>query len=169
MAFEITIQGRTRKVELRREGAGYTVLVDGVLHHVEASRPEPGVLHLVCGGESFEVDVLRTKEGQEITLYGTRYSATVLDERQKALLSLAQGAGKGGAQAISTSMPGKVVTVLVEVGAIVEAGQGVVVVEAMKMENELRATGRARVEAILVSAGQSVEGGAKLVLLAAAD
>ena len=170
MALEITVGGRTRRVEITRHDGHYELVIDGASRRVDASTPEPGVLHLLLDGESYEVDVRRTKEGQDVTLYGTRYDTKVVDERQKALLALGgAGGGQGGPAAISTAMPGKIVTILVQEGQIVEAGQGIIVVEAMKMENELKATVRAVVTQILVSQGQSVEGGARLVVLGAAE
>jgi biotin carboxyl carrier protein len=76
---------------------------------------------------------------------------------------------KAGGLHISTNMPGKVVKVLVEQGAEVKIGQGIVIVEAMKMENELRAEQNGIVSEILCKAGDLVEGGKILVKLSAKD
>ena len=99
-------------------------------------------------------------------MYGTRYEVAVMDERRKALAALGGGAAGGTAgETISTSMPGKVVAALVEIGETVEAGQGVIVVEAMKMENELKASAPGVVLKLCAAAGEAVEGGAPLVVL----
>jgi len=168
MAWEISVAGETFLAEVRQDGEGrFVVSLDGEDIEVDACFPESGVIHLIRGGEAFEVDVQRSEAGQDVTLYGTRYEVGVLDERRKALAALGGGgAGGGGGETISTSMPGKVVAVLVSEGEIVAEGQGVVVVEAMKMENELAASGPGQVQAIHVAPGDAVEGGAALVLLA---
>lgn len=165
MAWEITIGARTRRVDVEEQGGRYVVTVDGEARSVDARRHEPGLLHLLLDGESFEVDQSATPGGFDITLYGTRYAAAVIDERKKALAALSGQGKKAAGEVIRTSMPGKVVAVLVAEGDAVRPGQGLVVVEAMKMENELRAAGDGVVTKVLVAAGQSVEGGAQLIVV----
>jgi biotin carboxyl carrier protein len=148
------------------EGGRFLLLVDGVPLEVDACFPEAGALHLILDGEAFEFDVQKTDQGQDVTLYGTRYSTRVLDERSRALLALGLGGGPAsGNETISTSMPGKVVSILVEEGQAVSPGDGIIVVEAMKMENELRCAGEGIVDSILVATGDTVVGGADLVKL----
>ena len=167
MAWEITIGERTFEVSIESAEQGRFVLsLDGETRQVDACFPEDGVLHLIREGEAFEVDVQRTEHGQDITLYGTRYSASVLDEQTKALRALGMGDQAGsGAETISTAMPGKVVALLVAEGQEVTAGDGIVVVEAMKMENELRCAADGVVKEICVGVGDAVVGGANLVRL----
>jgi len=171
MAYEVELGGLSVRAEVRQlENGSYEVIVDEHSTVVDARFPEQGVMHLVRNGEAFEVDVRAIDDGHEVTLYGTRYSVQVLDERKKALRGLGGGAGgRGGAEVITTSMPGKVVALLVEPGDQVAAGQGVVVVEAMKMENELRATRDGTVTTIPVAVGDAVEGGATLLEIAPLD
>jgi biotin carboxyl carrier protein len=145
-------------------GSQFTLSIDGEQVEVDACFPEAGALHLILDGEAFEFDIQKTEEGQDVTLYGTRYSARVLDERSRALLALGIGGGPAsGHETISTSMPGKVVSILVEEGQEVRPGDGIIVVEAMKMENELRCAGEGVVESILVATGDAVVGGTALV------
>jgi len=167
MAYEVTLGGAVVRAELRELADGrYEVSLDGHPCVVDARFPEPGVIHMIRDGEAYELDVRATDSGQEVTLYGSRYLVEVLDERRKVLRTLAGGAGgAGGRQVLSTSMPGKVVALLVEAGEAVEEGQGIVVVEAMKMENELKAESAGVVLEIVVAAGDTVEGGATLVVL----
>jgi biotin carboxyl carrier protein len=167
MGWEITIGDEVWMAEVRDLGGGrFEVTLDDERIEVDASFPEPGVLHLIHDGEAFELDVQATPQGRAVTLYGTVYEAAVLDERTRALQALGGfGADAGGDDIISTSMPGKVVAVLVEVGEAVTQGQGIVVVEAMKMENELRAAGDGVVQAVHVESGQAVQGGAPLVTI----
>ena len=168
MSWEVSLGDQAFDIAVEPQGGNnFSVTVDGEAVAVDACFPEAGSVHLLIDGEAYELDVQRTESGQDVTLYGTRYSTTVLDERSRALLALGFGGGAAsGNETISTSMPGKVVAILVEEGQEISAGDGIVVVEAMKMENELRCAADGRVESIVVSVGDTVEGGAALVQLA---
>jgi len=120
------------------------------------------------GDEVFRV-VAEKREGRgrySLWVDGYRFEAEALDERRRALRDLT-GAAKGptGPAPITAPMPGLIVRVNVVPGDTVEAGQGVVVMEAMKMENELRATSAGKVRSVDVAAGTAVEKGALLVSL----
>ena len=171
MAWEMSLGGARVMAEVEELGDGsYRVTLDGHPIEVDARFPEAGVMHLIRGHEAFDLDVRAVDAGQEVTLYGTRYTVDVIDERHKALRALGIGAGAGdGDQAVSTSMPGRVVALLVEEGQAVEAGQPVIVVEAMKMENELKAAAPGVVKEILVAVGDAVEGGRPLIVVAPMD
>ena len=120
------------------------------------------------GSEVFRV-VVEKREGRGryfLWIDGYRYEAEALDERRRALRDLSSAnAGPTGPSPIVAPMPGLIVRVNVVAGDAVEAGQGVVVMEAMKMENELRATGPGRVRSVEVAAGIAVEKGTLLVAL----
>lgn len=168
MAWEITLGERTSRVEVEDIDGGYRLTVDGEVVEVEASFPQAGVLRMVHGGRSHSVDVRPVQDGQEVVLGGVRYDVDVIDERDKAMRLLHGVAGGAGAgEVISTSMPGKVVALLVSEGDVIEAGQGVIVIEAMKMENELRAAHDGVIERIPVTVGEAVEAGAELVIIGA--
>ena len=120
------------------------------------------------GDEVFRV-VAEKREGPgrySLWVDGYRFEAEALDERRRALRDLT-GAAKGptGPAPITAPMPGLIVRVNVVPGDTVEAGQGVVVMEAMKMENELRATAAGKVRSVDVAPGTAVEKGALLVSL----
>jgi biotin carboxyl carrier protein len=164
MAWELSLADRESRIEVQDLPDGYRLVVDGEVIDVHASFPQQGVLRMVRNGRSHSVDVRSVADGQEVLLDGVRYDVGVIDERDKALRALTVGAGGAGAgEVVSTSMPGKVVAVLVEVGHAVRAGQGVIIIEAMKMENELKVAHDGVVAAIPVQVGQAVEGGAELV------
>jgi acetyl/propionyl-CoA carboxylase alpha subunit len=120
------------------------------------------------GPEVFRV-VVEKREGRGryfLWIDGYRYEAEALDERRRALRDLSgANAGPTGPAPILAPMPGLIVRVNVAPGDTVEAGQGVVVMEAMKMENELRATGPGKVRSVEVAPGTAVEKGALLVAL----
>ena len=149
---EVTIDGRTHAVSLvpARQPAGYSLLIDG------ASVPflaRPG-----ARGE-WEVDI-----------GGRTHVVEVLDARQARIHELsATGGGTAGVSALKAPMPGLVVQVAVEEGEVVQAGATVIIVEAMKMENELRAPAAARVSRVLVGRGDAVHKAQVLVEFSEAD
>ena len=135
---------------------------------VDALRLEADVMSLLIEGRSYEVGIHKAK-GQSksattsvVDVLGTPHAVDAADPRKKAL-RMADASASGD---ISTSMPGRVVRLMVGVGDQVESGQAVVVVEAMKMENELQALIAGKIEAIHVSAGDTVEANALLVSIA---
>ena len=180
MTYEVEINGRTRRVEIERAAAGFAVAVDGRRHIadvtvinglwsliLEAGSPDSGLRR------SYEVAVAEQPAGSgRLTVHvdGRLVCVTVGSARRMGVRR-SQDGGAGGAatgtgpQSVSAPMPGKVVKVLVGVGDVVAARQGVVVVEAMKMENELRAPRAGTVVQINVSEGSSVEAGAVLALI----
>lgn len=107
-----------------------------------------------------------TNDGIRVLFDGQEYSAKVEDQRQRMLRSIGGGAKEhGAALSLKAPMPGLVVKIEVKVGDEVKRGQGIVVVEAMKMENEVRAPGNGTVKEIRVKERQVVEKGEVLVVL----
>jgi biotin carboxyl carrier protein len=117
---------------------------------------EPGVYSVILNGASYEVRV----EAAQISIAGHRYPIELDDPRQ--WKRPGSGAGVQGLAAIVAPMPGKIVRILVAEGDLVEAGQGILVVEAMKMQNELKAPRAGTVTSIAVKAGDGVNAGAVL-------
>ncbi|MCP3914513.1 MAG: acetyl-CoA carboxylase biotin carboxyl carrier protein subunit [bacterium] len=103
-----------------------------------------------------------------VTLAGHYYGCELEDERERAAQLAARAAGKGGG-AIQAVMPGVVVELLVDVGQTVSAGQPLLILEAMKMQNEIRAEADGVVDALHVAAGQAVAAGEKLISLSVAE
>ena len=124
---------------------------------------EPGVYSVLRNGTSYEVRV----EAAHVTVDGRRFEYEVEDPRQ--WKRSGDAAGGHGRAAILAPMPGKVVRILVAVGDEVEAGQGIVVVEAMKMQNELKAPRAGRVSAIQISENDSVVAGTVLAVIDPTD
>ena len=107
-----------------------------------------------------------TRGAYTLWLDGHRFDVEALDERTKAIRELSgAGAGPTGPAPLKAPMPGLIVRVNVQVGDQVQAGQGIVVMEAMKMENELRTTAAGKVKSVLAKPGTAVEKGALLVEL----
>ncbi|MEZ4455588.1 MAG: biotin/lipoyl-containing protein [Gemmatimonadales bacterium] len=162
MKYVVTIAGRVVTVEL----TGDRILVDGVEHTGELRSVEgTPIRNLLADGTSWLVPMEPAGRGHWlIQRHGERFEVEVLDERTHHFQSLV-GAGKGhqGPAALKAPMPGLVVRILVGPGDAVAAGQGLVVLEAMKMENELKAAGAGVVDQVSAAAGQAVEKGAVLV------
>jgi pyruvate carboxylase subunit B len=167
MKYIVEVAGRRLTVELD----GTRALVDGEPLDAALETIEGTPVRLLRVGDTVHRVVARRgarRGGYAIALDGWQLAAEALDERTRAIrdLSAASAAASGPAPLVAP-MPGLVVRVLVEAGAEVQAGQGLVVVEAMKMENELRAATAGRVTAVHAVTGTAVEKGALLVELAA--
>jgi len=166
MRYSIEVGGRTREVVVRRDGDAFTVAVDGRAWQVEAARIDSQTLSIIVGPnrESHEVAVAPdAAHGRlEIQVDGVNVSASAAGRRR---WGAADGHAGDGPQRVVAPMPGKIVRVLVAAGDVVRARQGLVVMEAMKMENELRALGDGTVAEVRARVGASVDAGALLVVV----
>jgi biotin carboxyl carrier protein len=170
MKLEIQLTGADGKrkhiVELEQKGELWGVSLDGQALDADAMQIAPNAVSVMLGGQSFEIHVSRSADGTLNLQCGPHeFSAEIIDPRAW------RGRKHGpveveGRQEILAPMPGKVVRLLVAVGATVEAGQGVLVVEAMKMQNEIRSPKSGKVERLLVKEGQSVNAGQTLCVVA---
>lgn len=162
MKRQYLIGGKTLTVESSPSDANSprTLLIDGVPHHADVVSVEPSVYSVLLDGRSVEVTI----DGDGSVWVGsTRLAVEVSDPRK---WSRGQGADAAhGTIAIKAAMPGKVVKVLVAEGEGIETGKGVLVVEAMKMQNEVKSPKAGTVQAIRVSAGDSVAAGQVLVIV----
>lgn len=163
MRYYVTIGDRTLEVEL----SGERILVDGQEVDAElVTLPGTPIRHLLANGRSHAL-VAHPGEARgtwDVQINGDRFAVEVVDERTRAIRAMTgAAAGPQGPKPVRAPMPGLVVRVDVEVGQEVKAGQGVVIIEAMKMENELKAEAAGVVSRVLVTAGQAVEKGAVLV------
>jgi biotin carboxyl carrier protein len=163
MRYYVTVAGRTLEVDLGAEASR----VDG--RPVSAELPAlPGtpVRHLLVDGRSYVV-LAAAGEGPgewQLRLDGATFVVEVVDERTRAIRAMTGAAARArGPGPLRAPMPGLVVRVQVEPGQAVERGAGLVIVEAMKMENELTADAAGVVARVLVQPGQTVEKGAVLV------
>jgi biotin carboxyl carrier protein len=157
--YEVLLAGRTRVVELSRADDGWKISLDG--KEVEASVMElaPNTFSVLLNGESHQVRIAPRADGT-LTLHTglAEYRAEVSDPR------VWRGRRHGaleveGRQQITAPMPGKVVRVLVSEGDAVAAGQGLLVVEAMKMQNEIHSPKSGRVEKLFAKENQAVNAG----------
>lgn len=163
MHLEILVNGRPRLLEMNdgpSETATRECLFDGKPSRADAREVEPGAYSILIDGRSYEVKLEPGADGYHVSVGGRRYAIQVRDPRR---LSRSRGFPEAaGRQKIASPMPGKVVRVLVREGEQVAAGQGVLVVEAMKMQNEIRSPKAGRVVALRAAVGAAVAGGETL-------
>ena len=163
MKFEIQLTGangkRKHAVEFERKNDLPTISLDGHPVDADALQIGPNVVSVMLGGQSFEFHISRSVDGTLKLRCGVHeYTAEIIDPR--AWRGRKHGAVEvEGRQEILAPMPGKVVRVLAAAGDAVEAGQGLLVVEAMKMQNEIRSPKSGKVERLLVKEGQNVNAG----------
>jgi biotin carboxyl carrier protein len=163
------VEGRSYALDVRREGARVEASVDGRRYELEARETEAGAfLLLAAGGRVYECRANRATAGaggtREVQIGDEVFQVKLIDPKR---LRGARGAGveASGRAQVTASMPGKVVRVLVEAGASVEAGDGLVVVEAMKMQNELKSPKSGTVVEVRAGAGATVNAGDVLVVV----
>lgn len=154
---------REETIEVAQQGPGvYEVRIGGRTHQVDAFRHDYGTISLLVDRESFSVQLDQRTAEVKVHVRDSTYPLEILDERR---LRMRRAAGKftvEGRQILAAPMPGKIVKVLARVGDTVREGQGVLVMEAMKMENEMRSPKDGKLVELHVAEGQAVEGGAKL-------
>jgi biotin carboxyl carrier protein len=162
MKFDARVGETEHEIVVTRLDGEYVVTLDGVQHVVDARKLEADFYSILYEGKSYEVSVESA---------GSKYRVRHGAHEQIVELADASRGGreelhkKGGLADVYSVMPGKVVRVLVAPGDQVHAGQGLVVVEAMKMENEIGSPRAGRVKSVDVAPGQTVEAGARLAVL----
>ena len=153
--LEVRVEGDQLVLETERES---------VAAHV-VSVPDGESYSLLVGGRSYEVAIQEEPSGLQVLLDGRRFRVLVRSPLEKTLALVAHRPAVAEGQVLDAPMPGLVVAVKARVGDVVAPGQALVVMEAMKMQNELQAPGPGVVQALHVAAGDTVEAGRRLVTL----
>ena len=163
MKYEVRLAGKTRVVELERYNGVLKISIDGGPLDADAVEVAPHTFSVLLNGESHQIRVAPRPDGT-LTLHtgAAEYHAEVNDPRSW------RGRRHGtleaeGRQQVAAPMPGKIIRVLVKAGDKVECGQGLLVVEAMKMQNEIRSPKSGTVERVFACAGQTVNAGEVLL------
>ncbi|MGA9640304.1 MAG: biotin/lipoyl-containing protein [Terriglobales bacterium] len=164
MVYDVMVSGKPHRLELEKVDAGWKCRLDGKEVHVDAVLPRRDVLSLLVDGHAYEVKREQTATDLHLWVGSTRFPVEVRDPRS---LRARQGGAQDekGPRKIVAPMPGRVVRLLVAEGAEVEAGQGIVVVEAMKMQNEIKSPKKGMVKKITASEGAAVNSGDVLAVV----
>ena len=164
MKLSLMIDGRPDTIEILSPAPACRFqLGDAPPRDANVESPEPGVYSVLLDGRSYDAFVEDTPTGLVVTIEGYRFELEVRDPRRWSRKSA--GAGAGAVQSIVSPMPGKVVRVLAGPGDEVVAGQGIVVVEAMKMQNELKSNRTGRVLSVPAKEGATVNAGELLATI----
>ncbi len=166
MKYYVDVNGTEHEVVLTERLGELTIEVDGEVLDADYHEVDQlGQAHLLCDGKSFAVSVEGDDTRVAVTIAGHVYDIEIEDERERAAHAAEREAAKRGG-VVKAVMPGVVVELLVAPGDEVQEGQPLLILEAMKMQNEIEATTDAVVEAVHVKAGEAVASGAPLVTLA---
>jgi len=164
MKLEAQIDDTTHQLDVRVDGGKVLAKVDNREYELEANEVEPGVYLVKNNGRVYEISVSETGGTQEVIVRNSKFAVTIIDPK-RLLGSRADHAHSGGQAEIRTAMPGKVVRILASVGQSIEKGSSVVVVEAMKMQNEMKSAIDGVVKEIRVEEGSTVNAGELLVVI----
>jgi biotin carboxyl carrier protein len=154
------------KLDVESLGDGrYAVTMDEHRFELDSLELSHGAVSMIVEGNSYAVEFDEWGDEVKVFLRGHVMKVDIVDERRMRLRQAGIGFGTEGRQTISAPMPGKVVKIFVKAGDEVPEGHGLVVVEAMKMENELKAPRAGKVTEVLVKEGMTVDNGAPLVIV----
>jgi biotin carboxyl carrier protein len=164
MLYNVKVGEREASLELRRDQNIWHCQVDGREFRVECRQINAETISLLIEGTSFEARRVQSENGAQIFVNGAPYAVAVYDPRSLHGNRRLR-AGKGGSQALTASMPGKIVRLLAKEGDEIQAGQGIVIIEAMKMQNEIRAQQPGRVQKMMAREGANVNAGEVLAIV----
>jgi biotin carboxyl carrier protein len=166
MTFVATLGEHNYSVDIEEIGKSvYRVSVDGNEFMVDGKKTGRTNFSLIVDNRSFEIEVDAKGDEYRVLVDGRNYRVGLMDERRMRTSGAVDASRAQGRQTVSVPMPGKVIAILISEGDLVEKGQGLVIVEAMKMENEVRSPIAGAVKEIKVKPGDTVEGGATLLFV----
>ena len=165
MTYDIVVDGKTHPVELTRGEKTWLCKVDGQEIEVDAALTARDVMSALIGGKAYEIKRERSLQGELHMVIGSaRYAVDVQDPRSLRTRR-AVGGAEAGPQRVKAPMPGKIVRIIVNEKDEVKAGQGIIVMEAMKMQNEMKAARAGRVAAVPAREGATVAAGEALAVI----
>jgi len=164
MTYDVIIDGKNYRLELDRSDGRWRCRLDGQEIQMDAVLARRDVLSILIGGKAYEIKRERTPTDTHLWVGSARYAVELRDPRSLRSRRAATPDGAGPRKLVA-SMPGKVVRVLVPEKASVEAGQGVLVVEAMKMQNEIKSPKKGIVQRIVATEGAAVSAGDVLAIV----
>jgi biotin carboxyl carrier protein len=166
MRMRVEIDGADARLDLEKDSAQTSYSLEGALSaagKASLARVAPGVWSILLDRKSVTVSIEQNANELEVWVGGRRYAVSIADMRDRPATQNKHSSS--GPMEVRALMPGKVVSVLVEKGASVQAGQGLIVVEAMKMQNETKSPKDGVVSGVYVAAGSTVAAGEKLMVV----
>jgi len=163
MTYDVTIEGKNYRLELNYSEGRWECRLDGRAMQIDAVLARRDVLSLIIDGRAYEIKRERTATDLHLWVGSVRYAAQLRDRRS--LRSRASADDEKGPRKLMAPMPGKIVRVLVEENAEVDAGQGLLVVEAMKMQSEIKSPKKGVVRKMVATEGASVSAGDVLAVV----
>ena len=167
MTYIATLGDRTHRIDIQEleKDYLYRIIIDGVERVIDGRKLSAHMYSLLIDNRSFTADVAAKDDIYTVVCEGKSFRLQLLDARRALRPGEESSGSRKGDKEVRAVMPGKVVDVLITVGDEVSKDQGVLIVEAMKMENEVRTSASGKVKEIRVSPGQAVESGELLVVL----
>lgn len=166
MAYIASSRGQTHRLEVQQERDRLCVRLDGRDFPADVLQVAPHHYSMLIQGRHYEIDVLEMEEASVVLVNGQPFRVDIQPEQMRyGRTQPRKTESQGGNKSVSAPMPGKVVKLLVKLGDVVREGDGIVVVEAMKMENELKAPVAGTVAEIRAGEGKAVNGGDVLVVI----
>jgi len=164
MVYETTVDGKPYRLEIEHAEGAWNCRLDGRKIDVDAVLARPDVLSLLIDGCSYEIKREQTATDLHLWVGSTRFQVEIRDPRS--LRSRRDGTrDASGPRKLVAPMPGRIVRVLATEKSEVEAGQGILVVEAMKMQNEIKSPKKGVVQKILAAPGATVNAGDVLAIV----
>jgi biotin carboxyl carrier protein len=163
MTYDITIDGKNYRLDLNRADGRWSCRLDGRAVEIDAVLARPDVLSLRIGNQAYEVKCERVAGDTHLWVGSARFAVEVRDPRS--LRGRVRAMDDHGPKKLTAPMPGKIVRVLLNQGDQVDAGAGVLVVEAMKMQNEIKSPKKGTIQRILVGEGAAVNAGDVLAIV----
>lgn len=165
MKLAIEIDGKALEAEFTSNHGLAQLTSDGRTHEAQVSEPEPGLYVVIINDRVYRCELERTASGgAEVIVNGQRRSAVVRDKKRMRS-RVGAGEGAGGRATLTAPMPGKVVRILSRAGDQVDANQGLLIVEAMKMQNEVQSPKAGKLVELRVAEGQTVNAGEILAVI----
>lgn len=165
MTYDVVVDGKTHRLELTRGEGTWHCTVDGESMEVDAALTARDVLSVLIGNKAYEIKRERSLLGELHMVIGSaRYAVDVQDPRSLRTRRAAAGS-EAGPQKVAAAMPGKIIRIMVREKDEVAAGQALLVMEAMKMQNEIKSPKTGKVQKVLTSEGSTVNAGDTLAVI----
>jgi biotin carboxyl carrier protein len=163
MTYDVHIDGKNYRLELNRADGRWECRLDGREVEIDAILARRDVLSMIIGGKAYEIKRERSATDMHLWVGSVRYAVQLRDPRS--LRSRASAEDGKGPRKLLAPMPGKIIRVLVKEDAEVAAGQGMIVVEAMKMQNEIKSPKKGVVRKMIAAEGANVNAGDVLAVV----